>query len=201
MASTNNLSKVPEQICGSEMDVVDERTFDSEEEALKRYLISSERLLNVNNWGLYAGISAFQLIDSHGVRAQRLAEQKDYIRIDIPGPGTQAGMGYDWVRIEEIVRIDDVKERYVLITVRPCPHPLSDKKESAHFLKDSATSTFIVRQKGNVVYAEEHGRNELPNTSAGSFYDKGRNFFVGMAAKMGLSYPQWSSLVKGLLAD
>ncbi|RNL52117.1 hypothetical protein [Pedobacter jejuensis] len=201
MENNTNLPKVPEQVVGSEVDVVDERKFEHDEEALKRYLISSERLLDINNWGKYAGISAFQLIDSHGVRAQRLAEQQDYIRIDIPGPGTKAGMGYDWVRIEEIERNDDGNERYILIRVRPCPHPLSDKNDTAHFLKDNATSTFIVRQRGNVVYAEEHGRNELPNTNTGSLYDKGRNFVVGMAAKIGLSYPQWSSLVKGLLAD
>lgn len=195
------LATVPAQHSGSQMDAIEERNCNSEIEAVKLFERASLKLLSVNEWESYAGISAFQLMDAHGIRAERKAEVNDYIRIDIPGPGTHTGMGYDWVRIEEIVNIDDEHKQLLSMTVRPCPHPISEKGETAHFLKSEATSTFMVKRNNSCVSAEEHGRNEMPNTHNGSLYDKSRNFMVGMAAKLGLSYPQWKSLVKGLLAD
>ncbi|MBC6111406.1 hypothetical protein ACFOG5_22700 [Pedobacter fastidiosus] len=201
MEKQRDLGIIPVQCIGSQMDVVEKRIFKDEAVARVKFGGIKERLLDVNNWGKYAGISAFRLMDTHGIRAERLAIKTDFIRIDIPGPGTHAGMGYDWVLIEDIEEIESEQERILYMRVRPCPHPLSGTHETAHFLKQDATSTFIVRQLGSYIYAEEHGRNEMPNIADGSFYDKGRNFVVGMAAKFGLSYPQWKSLVKGLLAD
>ena len=201
MENKNNLETVPAQYTGSEMDVIERRNCSTVEEAVTVFERACTRLLSVNEWGRYAGISAFQLIDPQGIRAERQAQLNDYIRIDIPGPGTQAGMGYDWVQIEEITTESDDKKQTLSMRVRPCAHPLSRKKETAHFLKSEATSSFIVTQTEQCVSAEEHARNEVPNTDNGSFYDKGRNFMVGMAAKLGFSYPQWKGLVKALLQD
>lgn len=67
------------------------------------------------------------------------------------------------------------------------------------FFKDLATSTFQIKQIGHEVYAQEHGRNEVPNTATHSFGDNLRNRLVGWTAKIGLSYPQWKSLIKGLV--
>lgn len=183
------------------MDVIEHRNCSTPAEAIKVFERACTRLLSVNEWGHYPGISAFQLIDPQGIRAERQARLNDYIRIDIPGPGTQAGMGYDWVQIEEITTETDGKKQVLSMRVRPCAHPLSQKKETAHFLKSEATSSFIITQTGLHVSAEEHARNEVPNTDNGSLYDKGRNFMVGMAAKLGFSYPQWKGLVKALLQD
>jgi len=192
---------IPPQTVGSSIDAVEKRIFKTETEAQALFDKASKRLLSVNEWEKYAGISSFQLIDAHGVRAERTAETGDFIRIDIPGPGTHVGMGYDWVRIEDIKFLSEDEQQVLSVIVRPCHHPMDKEGPTAHFFKDTATSTFVIRKFGLVVTAEEHGRNEVPNTDQGSFLDKSRNFFVGIAAKIGLSYPQWKSLVKGLLAD
>jgi len=192
---------IPPQIVGSAIDAVDKRVFKTETEAQALFDKASKRLLSVNEWGRYAGISSFQLMDARGLRADRKAETGDFIRIDIPGPGTHVGMGYDWVRIEDVKRLSEEEQQLLSIIVRPCSHPMDKDGPTAHFFKDTATSTFLIRKFGLVVTAEEHGRNEVPNTDQGSFLDKSRNFMVGVAAKIGLSYPQWKSLVKGLLQD
>jgi len=199
MEDQSNQNIIPKQYTGTSMDALEEQFCSSVEEAITLFNRTSAKLLSVNDWGKYAGMSNFQLMDPHGIKAERTAEEGDFIRIDIPGPGTNVGKGYDWVRIQEIKNIEEGEYQVLAITVRPCAHPLETGGKTAHFLKDTATSTFVVKRNGLHITAEEHGRNELPNTETGSFYDKGRNFVVGMAAKLGLSYPQWKSLVKGLL--
>ncbi len=195
------LDIIPAQYVGSSMDAVEKRIFASQEEADVFFAKACERLLLINEWEKHSGISSFQLIDANGIRAERKAIIRDFIRIDIPGPGTYAGMGYDWVRIEDIRLLENSEQQILYMTVRPSCHPMDKDGTIAHFLKAEATSTFIVRKVKLEIFAEEHGRNELANTSDGSFLDKSRNLIVGIAAKIGLSYPQWKSLVKGLLRD
>ncbi|MEQ7801827.1 hypothetical protein ABDJ41_18675 [Pedobacter sp. ASV1-7] len=109
------------------------------------------------------------------------------------------GGGYDWVTIEEI-KLQVLDDAEVLsMTARPSANPTTSSEDTAHFLTDQATSTFQVKRIGRVIYAEEHGRNELPNTDTGIPLDNIRNTFVGWGAKIGFSYPQWKALVKGLL--
>jgi hypothetical protein len=85
------------------------------------------------------------------------------------------------------------------MTVRPAANPLNQKDDTAHFFKDTATSTFQVKRIDNEVYAEVHGRNELANTETDQMTDNIRNTLVGWSAKLGLSAPQWKSLVTGLV--
>lgn len=190
---------IPEQEKGSQMDVVEERVASDEIAAKKCFELASDRLLAVNSWGEISGMSAFVLFDAGGSKVTRKAEKGDYIRIDIPGPGSSSGAGYDWVKIEEIVSQNKADEQFLAMRVRPAEFPLSDEGVVAHFLQDEATSTFLIRRKVAIITAEEHGRNELPNISEGKLLDRGRNLIVGLAAKFGLSYPQWKMLVKGLL--
>jgi len=42
------------------------------------------------------------------------------------------------------------------------------------------------------------GRNEIINVDNENMSDNIRNYLVGLAAKMGASYPQWKSLLKGM---
>ncbi|MCX2574894.1 hypothetical protein [Pedobacter sandarakinus] len=201
MDSANHSKIIPEQFDGGKLDVVEKRVCDTLAAAEMVFTQAADRLLNVNRWGDLANISSFQLLNTKGVRVERRAEVGDFIRIDIPGPGTAAGMGYDWVRIEAINADDTQLERFVSMTVRPSKHPIEGNDEIAHFLTEKATSTFIVRIKDNTVFAEEHARNEQPNTNQGNLLDKGRNLIVGFASKLGLSYPQWQRLVKAFLED
>ena len=144
-------------------------------------------------------MSDFFLTDAAGALVQRKATGGDHIKIDIPGPGTQAGEGYDWVTIEEI-KAEVLDNAEVLsMTARPSANPLTAGEDTAHFLTDEATSTFQVKRIGNTIYAEEHARNEVPNTDTENTLDNIRNTFVGWGAKVGFSYPQWKALVKGFL--
>ncbi len=61
--------------------------------------------MDVNNWeNISKGIikAAFKLCDSYGNEVERLPQEGDYFKIDIPGPGSVDGEGYDWVKIENI---------------------------------------------------------------------------------------------------
>jgi hypothetical protein len=49
------------------------------------------------------------------------------------------------------------------------------------------------------VIAEYHGRNELVNKDVDKITDKLRNIVVGLAAKLGMSFSQWKSLIEGLV--
>lgn len=190
---------IPAQYLGSKMDVSEKLVTTNEAEAFAWFRKASERLLDVNSWGSFAGLSEFQLTDASEERIFRAAQEKDYIRIDIPGPGTKAGKGYDWVRIEEIRSVETPDEQILAMTVRPSAHPASEDNIPAHFLGHNATSTFVVKRKGLEIFVEEHGRNEIINTKQTNLSDNARNFAVGLAAKLGLSYPQWNALVKGIL--
>ncbi|MBO9676043.1 MAG: hypothetical protein J7577_21555 [Sphingobacteriaceae bacterium] len=199
MKSKRAEALIPEQEKGSQLDVVEERVAPDEITAKKCFDLACDRLLRVSRWGEISGMSAFILFDKNGRKVTRKAETGDYIRIDIPGPGPSSGAGYDWVKIEEIVSKNEADEQFLAIRVRPAEFPLSNDGAVAHFLQDVATSTFLIRRKGTTVTAEEHGRNELPNISEGNLPDRVRNLIVGLAAKLGLSYPQWKMLVKGFL--
>lgn len=195
-------SQVPEQRIGSEMNALHKISLKNVDQALHFFNIVKTRLLDVNNWTKIAGnLSQFQLCDEQGQPVHRLAKQGDYIRINIPGPGTHTGDGYDWVRIENITLTAGDQQEILSMRARPAPNPTSLNDDTAHFLTDEATSTFQVKRFGAVITAEEHARNEVPNVDLDNNTDKIRNSIVGWAAKLGLSYPQWKALVKGLLAQ
>jgi hypothetical protein len=192
---------IPEQHTGGKMDTTAKVTFPSVTEAKQFYQIARRRLLNVSGWAeiCKVPVSVFTLTDATGVEVKREVMEGDFLKIDIPGPGTHTGDGFDWVRIEKIV--EEASPVYTIISLqaRPAPNPADTEKDTAHFFKPLATSTFQIKQIENEVYAEEHGRNEVPNTSTGSLTDNIRNSLVGWTAKIGFSYPQWKSLVEGLV--
>jgi len=163
------------------------------------------RLLNVNEWTDYCGAlsAGFQLTDDEGKPLMGRAAVGDYIRIDIPGPSTDQGRGYDWVRIEKIEQPpapDPNTGSISLMQVRPCANPqLKDTQVIAHFLEDSATSTFIIEREGRKITATVYGRNEVPNTEHPGTANKMRNSVVGTLGAIGLSKIQWKALVEGLL--
>lgn len=192
---------VPNQEIGSEMNAVEHVELATENEAIHFFKMVKERLLDVNRWKEIAGggMSDFFLTDEAGNLVDRKATSGDHIKIDIPGPGTQTGGGYDWVTIEEI-KLQVIDDAEILsMTARPSANPLTENDDTAHFLTEAATSTFQVKRAGKTIYAEEHGRNEVPNTATDNTLDNIRNTFVGWGAKVGLSYPQWKALVKGLI--
>lgn len=193
---------VPAQESGSEMNAVQEARFDTAEEATAFYEVAKQRLLDVNKWDEVAKLpsSTFILCDETGHRTTRKVQLGDYLKIDIPGPGTSTGDGYDWVQVEFIEEQHQGGADIMSFRVRPTDNPLSPEQAIAHFFDDAATSTFQVKKLANVVTAEVHGRNETPNTHTDHIMDNVRNTMVGLGAKVGASYPQWKGLVAGIAA-
>jgi hypothetical protein len=163
-----------------------------------------KRLLDVNNWGKFAGkLSAtFSLTDSEGNLTDDEAKEGYHIRINIPGPGSNTGNGYDWVRIEQIEAsfTKDMEEGYLAIKVRPSGNPQKISGRTAHFFKAYATSTFMVKRNGLQITCSVTGRNEKSNTDQRTFSDKLRNFFTALLAFLGLAKLQWRLLTKGILS-
>ncbi len=199
MIDHNNI--VPQQEEGAQSNTESSIELQNKEEAISFYNIVKERLLSVNNWQSYAGAAtaSFQLIDKEGNEVQRTVQEGDHFKIDIPGPGTATGEGYDWVQVESIKEIKNDDDECVVVTVRPATNPTNDRNDVAHFFSEDATSSFIVKREGNIITAGVHGRNEKPNTNAETVADKARNLMVGLGAAAAFSKLQWKSLVNGLV--
>src|SRR5215204_4024624 len=104
MAKRNIDHMVPRQRTGKAIDASASFTFKNENEAKAFFNVVKNRLQNVNGWADLAGnLSAtFQLINPDGMKVNRNLQRGDYLKIDIPGPGSKAGNGYDWVKIEDV---------------------------------------------------------------------------------------------------
>jgi hypothetical protein len=194
---------VPPQHTGAESNTEETVTLSGEAQAVQLYEIAKQRLLDVNNWEKLCGPGSadFKLTDMEGNDVQRTAEQHDHFKIDIPGPGTVTGEGFDWVKIESIEEQSlNNGEAAVVMRVRPATNPKGGGNDVAHFFSDDATSNFIVKLHGNTVTAAVYGRNELPNTKAEHAIDKARNTMVALSAVAGVSKLQWKSLVKGMVS-
>jgi hypothetical protein len=194
---------VPDQQEGNSSGAIVKVECDSITDAIQLFHTAKVRLLSINKWSTYSGVlsGAFQLTDSTGVELNRTPRIHDLIRIDLPGPGPRAGDGYDWVAIEAMENKSDREsdEEVFAFRVRPTQSPLSDEKQSDHFYTSAATSSFIIQRKGKAVCASEEGRNEKPNTDTTNVLDNVRNVVVAFSASKGMSYPQWKSLMNGIL--
>ncbi|SHM95587.1 hypothetical protein SAMN05444266_11543 [Chitinophaga jiangningensis] len=194
---------IPEQTEGGQSNTSSSIRASSDQEARAMYNVARERLLDVNNWHNISGdlTATFELISPNGEKVYRHAKEGDHIRINIPGPGTSTGAGYDWVRVEKIEEQTDHNGvlSYLGMRVRPFKPPKDIDPDVAHFFQRDATSSFILTQYGAVLEASVLGRNEKPNTDTSSFWDRVRNFFVGLGAMAGLSKAQWKALVKGII--
>jgi len=191
---------VPVQQEGRQSDIIENSAFTTPELADKAFQLARQRLYDINNWGnITEGISAdFTLTDLQGNRLERKPEVGDYIRIDLPGPGSIAGHGYDWVQIETIEEsLQPHQENRVSITVRPSEDPGSPEGP-AHFFDSGATSTFLLIKKHNQLSAAVHGRNETPAT-AEKLLDIVRNNLVSEAAALGAAQIQWKKLCKAII--
>jgi hypothetical protein len=159
-------------------------------------------LLNVNDWHTIAGphSAVFEIIDERGEKITGDVKKGNYLRINIPAiPGSPAGNGADWVKVERINEQVNLNYQSIAISVRPAPSPIDNETEVAHFFADEATSTFSIERRDRVVVASVNGRNETPNTETKTIRARIRNFFVAIGAMLGLNKPQWKSLVKGLI--
>lgn len=196
---------IPTQQVGQQTDACKEEVFSSPDEAKKAYNAAKICLLDVNQWHKISSVEAsrFTLFNKNGEPLFRSAQESDYMRIDIPGPGTEEGKGYDWVCIEHLESFSSVESDvdFTLFVARPCAVPGSAERNTAHFFTEQATSTFLVFRRSNVLSAEVHGRNEVANIAGKNLADKARNLMVNGGSSIGMSYAQWHLLVSGIIAE
>ena len=198
---------IPKQTIGAQSDNLHSISCENISVAKKKYNTACERLMRINEWSKTENNvlqTVFTLCDSEGKEVSRNPKINDHIKIDLMGPGSQNGDGYDWVQIEEIVIKKEESEKddleFTSIKVRPAKCPINNKTEVAHFFNSEATSTFIVSRMNTKVTAEIHGRNEEPNKKTAQVTDNLRNTLVAKIAAVKLSDVQWKNLCIAFLS-
>lgn len=193
---------IPANKVGKSVDLKESVTESSVENASTIFQAACKRLLNPLIWHELGGVlsASFELLDNNGNKPDRPAQANDHIRIDIPGPGSSAGNGYDWVIIESILQNTDASaDESLSMTLKASSNPQKPKEGTAHFFEEGATSTFLITRNGKTISASYHGRNEIPNNKDVALPDKIRNSVVAASAMAGLSELQWKALLKGFL--
>jgi hypothetical protein len=193
---------IPRQKKGASFDIRESVMLGEREDAIIKYTEAKNRLLNVSDWGGFAGEAAdtFILTDAQGNELDREAQEGDLVKIHLPGPRSLIGDGEDWVLIEKIheernKRLDEI---FTAMTVRPNRNPAAKNQAIAHFFGKYTTNTFLVCRHRTEIVCSIHGRNEQINTNT-DWLDLIRNLMVAIPAKVGLSNPHWRRLAKGLI--
>ena len=201
MTEQDPLQIIPPQYTGTDIEVHATAEFESTEDAAEFFIVARRRLLNVNEWHKVAGLvsASFQAIDKDGNKVNRPIEKGDYMRVDIPGPVSKEGDGYDWVTAEEVKEINTGEIQSIGFRVRPVANPFGDTNNIAHFYDDSSTSNFIVMREGKRITAGIVDRNTKPNEATSSLTDKVRGTAIGLGAIAIFSRLQWQSLANGIV--
>lgn len=201
MDSGINKELVPPQQEGRAITAETAIEMPNEKLAISFYQTVKQRLQYIDQWHEVSGaLSAqFLLLDANGTEVSRPPQNGDLIRVDIPGPGTKSGKGYDWVRVEEV---EDESfpafERYGF-RVRPARNPQDSEQQVSHFFSVESTSSFLVTREGFRITAAIYDRNTKPNTDANNLADKIRNMITGSASVFIFSKLQWGKLTEGLV--
>ena len=203
MEEKNHIDAVPENHSGDSLDAETVKSCAHLAEANALYATAKERLLNVSQWHQVAGeaLAHFTLTDASGTPLSGHAQKGNLIKVDIPGPGTDAGDGFDWVLIEEIKEESAPDAESIAIRVRPTADPSSETQETSHFYDKQGTSTFTLSKSDLNVTAGVYDRNLEPNQDSTGFFDKIRNAIIGFAGKKGVSIIQWKAFTDGLVAS
>ena len=191
----------PQQYTGAESNTISEVTLLSAELAVAHYELAKSRLLNVDQWKEIAGeaTASFDLHDAAGRPKKGLIAVNDHFKIDVPGPGSDAGDGFEWVQVVNMAEENKEGSKTFQMTVQPVSAPQNDKEAVAHFFHEKASSTFIVRLKDKTVSAEVYGRNEQPNIKDNSVIDKLRNTLIATFGVLGFSRVQWKQLTEAII--
>lgn len=201
MEEKNYTGAVPDNYRGESITAQSVRKFGDTSAAKTFFEESALRLIDVNHWHELAAkpLGRFLISDVVGNPLNQTAREGLLIKIDIPGPASSSGKGYDWVRIEEVSKLASDEVDSIAIRVRPVVAPGSSDKVPAHFYDEKSTSTFTLTRENTVITAAIYDRNIDSNTAIKSQVDKLRNAIVGFAGKHLFSKIQWQLLVDGLL--
>lgn len=201
MKETHQEMSVPENESGKKINAESVVGLPDLQQAAEHFEVAKTRLLDVSSWNAVAAELAgtFELTDSSGATLNRPAQEGDYFKIDIPGPGTESGDGYDWVIVEEIASLREGNEESCAMTVRPAANPTNETDDTAHFYDAQSTSTFTVSRSGTEVSAAVYDRNVKENNDAEKTTDKIRNAVVGTVGKLFFSKLQWEMWTEAIV--
>ena len=201
MDEKNYSGTIPIQEDGSKINVYSSLDAENKELAKSIFETAKRRLLDVNNWQLLAGklLAGFQLTDESGIDTSSPVQEGMYFKIDIPGPGSKAGEGYDWVKVEKIELYNSTEIESIGIRVRPAANPLSTNSDIAHFYSREATSTFTVTREMTKITAAVYDRNTKTNKDSKELMDQLRNTIVGAGGIISFSRIQWKNLTEALI--
>jgi hypothetical protein len=201
MEKKNYIRIVPPQLEGSEINTESTTELPDLTAANALFEVARRRLLHVNEWHDISGhaLAHFRLTNELGQQITGEVKEGYYFQIDIPGPGTEAGEGFDWVVVEKIDHFTLPDAVGVALRVRPSTNPTAQNEGTAHFYSEESTSTFVVARENLRVIAAVYDRNTKANTDAESLIDNARNLVTGWVGKMIFSKIQWKSLTDGLL--
>lgn len=177
---------------GSESDAVASLSYPSEAEAFDKFKKLSEKLLQINNWNVYAkkNPTDFYLYNKETEKSAG-AKLNDLVKIKMPAPGNKLGNGFDWVTVHKLESVDQTQIKAFLLQMKPHSCPESSSGKVAHFFKADATNNFILAKQDKIIQFSIHGRNEIPNTKKVGLINSCRNFFVAGGGIFGGSKVQW----------
>ena len=119
-----NQELIPKQEKGGHVDILEIKHFGLDSEAILFYQNMEARFLNINTWHKVckSTLSKFYLVDSNNQLIEGNPKIGLYIKIDIPGPSTKMGAGFDWVIIRNVTYIEEINYQAIYIVVQPAPN-------------------------------------------------------------------------------
>ena len=192
---------VPEQQTGQAIDAASEFECADVESARRFFHVVKNRLQQVNRWHEVGGklTASFRVVDAAGKEVDRAVQKGDYLKIDIPGPGSVSGEGFDWVQVEAVEEASAPEKEHFGFRVRPAENPLNNKPDVSHFYSPESTSSFTVTRDHSKITAAVFDRNTKVNKPEHSKIDKIRDAVVGTAGIVSFSKIQWKALTDGLV--
>lgn len=159
------------------------------------------RLLDVNNWALYATLTNadFILLDNGGKKLNRQVAEADFIKVRFSRLQNIISVKHDYVRVTQLTTIPTIYGDAVVMQVKPTFNPSILGGEVDHFFTAAASNTFVLYRDKSKIFLSIHGRNEQPNYKVSKTSKKVRNLVFAFLGILAVSKVQWKSLAHGLL--
>jgi len=159
------------------------------------------RLLDVNNWAKYATLTDadFILLDRHGSRLDRLAEEGDFMKVRFSKVQKIIDAQHDFVYVSSISTIPSIFGDALVMQLQPAHNPARSGSEVDHFFTGDASNTLILYRTESEIILSVHGRNEQPNLKVSKISKKMRNVLFATLGVLAVSKVQWKTLSHGLL--
>jgi hypothetical protein len=136
---------IPENVKGKKNDLFESLHVQTEEQAQNIFQQAINRMSNPFRWHELTDLPAkFLPATDAEIDLAHPLQEGNFFRIEIPGPGTNNGSGYDWVRVEAVEdkRNPQADLESFGMTFRACSNPFNGSMVTAHFFKSLATSSF-----------------------------------------------------------